>query len=231
MSNQFDEYKVIKSNRKTTALEVSRDAQLIVRVPRYMSITEIHSIINKNQLWIKEKLSIARSKLSERVEYTLEENTDLLINGKFFKIILIEKGTSKIDFNSNQVKIKHANYSLLSRNEKRDVIVKLIKKECKSWFKEELDYCCFMYGFTYKSLTVSSSQKRWGSCSVDNRINLTWRLAMAPEEMRRYVIIHELAHTLEKNHSYKFWNLVEKKMPNYTANARWFKEKGHLLNL
>jgi predicted metal-dependent hydrolase len=68
----------------------------------------------------------------------------------------------------------------------------------------------------------------WGSCSRKRNLNLSTRLLFAPQEVIDYVIIHELAHLIEMNHSSRFWRLVEQAMPNYKEKEKWLKENGHL---
>ena len=73
-----------------------------------------------------------------------------------------------------------------------------------------------------------NNQSNWGSCSTNNNINLSTRLLFAPSEVIDYVIIHELAHLIEMNHSKRFWKLVEEAMPDYKEKECWLKDNGHL---
>ena len=72
-------------------------------------------------------------------------------------------------------------------------------------------------------VTLKYNQSSWGSCSSSNNINLSTRLLFAPEEVMDYVIIHELAHLVEMNHSNRFWALIEKITPNYQAHEEWLR--------
>jgi predicted metal-dependent hydrolase len=72
------------------------------------------------------------------------------------------------------------------------------------------------------------NQTNWGSCSTRGNINLSTRLLFAPDDVIDYVIIHELAHLLEMNHSNRFWNIVKKAMPEYREKEVWLKKNGHL---
>ncbi|MEM0994957.1 MAG: M48 family metallopeptidase [Bacteroidota bacterium] len=79
-----------------------------------------------------------------------------------------------------------------------------------------------------KKVYLKYNQSNWGSCSSKGNVNLSTRLLFAPDEVIDYVIIHELAHLIEMNHSNRFWNLVAKAMPDYQAKEVWLKENGHL---
>ncbi len=83
----------------------------------------------------------------------------------------------------------------------------------------------------FKRLKLSSAEKRWGSCSFENSIRINWRLMMAPINIIDYVIIHELSHTIHKNHSKSFWNRVGFIIPDYKISIKWLKDNGYKLKL
>ncbi|MHB8292303.1 MAG: M48 family metallopeptidase [bacterium] len=83
----------------------------------------------------------------------------------------------------------------------------------------------------FKRLKLSSAEKRWGSCSFDNSIRINWRLMMAPINIIDYVIIHELSHTIHKNHSKSFWSHVGFIIPDYKISIKWLKDNGYKLKL
>ncbi|MES3031321.1 MAG: SprT family zinc-dependent metalloprotease [Patescibacteria group bacterium] len=97
------------------------------------------------------------------------------------------------------------------------------KKETENWYKkkareiltERIEYYSKLTGWTYRSMSINGAKTRWGSCGPRNTINFSWRLVMAPLTTVDYVIVHELAHIVEKNHSKKFWDKVREVMPDY----------------
>lgn len=84
-------------------------------------------------------------------------------------------------------------------------------------------------GLRHTGLTVRDTRSRWGSCAPDGRIMLALRLAMAPPEVFRYVVIHELCHLRWRGHGPRFWALVAKQMPDYQAHRRWLRQHGDAL--
>ena len=78
-----------------------------------------------------------------------------------------------------------------------------------------------------RKVRLRDTTSRWGSCSRDGKINLNFRLLFAPEEILDYVIVHELAHLKHKNHGAKFWELMDKIMPNHKERRKWLRENGH----
>lgn len=86
------------------------------------------------------------------------------------------------------------------------------------------------FGQKVNQIFFKHTTSRWGSCSSQGNINISTRLLFAPEEFLEYVCIHELAHLIERNHSERFWTLVERAIPGYKNQARWLKEHGTTCN-
>lgn len=105
------------------------------------------------------------------------------------------------------------------------------KKEASLLIKDRLDLYSSRMDVRYDSFRISSAKKRWGVCSRRADIRINWRLAKAQEEVLDYVVVHELAHIKEKNHSKIFWALVSQIMPNHKTHKRWLKQYGHRLHV
>ena len=84
-------------------------------------------------------------------------------------------------------------------------------------------------GVTYNKIMISDLKYRWGSCTPKDNLNFNWRLIKAPMFVIEYVIVHELAHLLEGNHTPEFWNIVKVQVPNYEKAKEWLKENGEML--
>lgn len=84
-------------------------------------------------------------------------------------------------------------------------------------------------GLTYGRVTVRDQKTRWGSCSRAGNLNFNWRLMLAPPAVLDYVVVHELAHRVEMNHSARFWHVVARYCPLYTMHRRWLREQGTTL--
>ncbi len=113
------------------------------------------------------------------------------------------------------------------------------KKELILWYKREaakylvprVEFYAGLLGVGFGKIKIGSAKKRWGSCSARGNINFSWRLIMAPKEAVDYVVAHEVAHLLHKNHSAKFWNCVLQLMPDYKQHHVWLRRNGFLLDL
>lgn len=97
----------------------------------------------------------------------------------------------------------------------KNFLLIIYRKECLSILPERVASLAGKYDFKYQKLSFRNNISNWGSCTYDNCINLNIKLMKLPDEVIDYVILHELCHTVEKNHSESFWQLVEKVCPEY----------------
>lgn len=106
-----------------------------------------------------------------------------------------------------------------------------IEKELYVWYTKQarekitqrVEYYSKIMSAEYLTLTFSDTRSQWGSCSPENNLQFSWRLIMAPLSVLDYVVIHELAHTKEKNHTWKFWSVVKRITPAYKQHMKWLK--------
>jgi hypothetical protein len=109
----------------------------------------------------------------------------------------------------------------------------------EAWYRQQaravlagrVEYYARTYGFEVEKIRISSARTRWGSCSAKKTLSFTWRLVMAPPEVIDYVVVHELCHLRELNHSPSFWAQVEAILPGYKSQRKWLKQNGGKLHL
>lgn len=104
-----------------------------------------------------------------------------------------------------------------------------LKKQARISILERLESYSRIMNLTYKKFRLSGAKSRWGSCSGKNTISINWRLVLAPPEVLDYVIIHELAHIAEKNHSPRFWKWVASFDLEFKSHKKWLKDNGFRL--
>lgn len=109
----------------------------------------------------------------------------------------------------------------------RTVLLVDLREQASEKIKRKVRYLAEKHGFKINKIAIKDTVSRWGSCSTDKNININWRLAFAPTRVMEYVIIHELCHTKEMNHSERFWGLVERCMPDYQVYDHWLRSHGH----
>ena len=98
--------------------------------------------------------------------------------------------------------------------------------QAKARLPERADYFASILGVTYEKITVRTQRSRWGSCSSRGNLSFNALLMLAPPEVADYVVVHELCHRKEMNHSARFWNLVEQVLPDYRLQKQWLRQHG-----
>ena len=226
-------YKIIRSSRKTAAIEI-RAGVVIIRVPKELTEARVAMLVSDKKPWIERQLQ--RSKLPEKKQFLEGEQFRLLGNNYSLHLV------GNIPINNNGVSIKVSTkypihflndfYLFQDRStEAHKIFTNWYKKKAKELFSVKLDLQANIMQVTYTTLKITSPASRWGSCSTKGSVNLNWRLIMAPEEIIDYVILHELSHLFEPNHSKRFWAKVEEFDRDYRRKREWLKKNGSDLTL
>ena len=214
--------KLIRSKRRTLSLEINESAEVIVRAPLKMPKEIIERFIYEKRIWIDEKLNVLQAKQKEETKF--EQGESFLYLGVNYKLDITD--TVFNFFNGEKFSL-----SIRDKNSAEKIFKKWYKERAKIVITERVDYFSKYMQLEYKNIKITSAAKRWGSCSGYNNLNFTWRLIMAPMNIIDYVVVHELAHIRQKNHSKKFWAIVEKYIPDYKLKRKWLRENGYRLKL
>ena len=134
-----------------------------------------------------------------------------------------------IDNNVIQIEMdRSVEYPLLQKD-LRQLISRVVGSDSASIIERKVDYYNDLYfQETINGISLKLNQSNWGSCSNNRNLNFSTRLLFAPDDVINYIIIHELAHLKEFNHSNRFWKIVSDVMPDYKSKELWLKENGHL---
>ena len=213
-----------RSKRKTLSLTVLKNGNVIVKAPISMRDEVINHFVEEKQDWIRSKLTSIKENQNKFEDVISMQNC--LIYGNRYKIVRCD--IKQIQTGNNFELFVPAKYD----NEK-------LVKSISMWFKKLakkvlLDRLMFIeerINLKSSSFKIGDSRGRWGSCNSYGNIILNYRVVMLPPSIIDYVIVHELCHLVELNHSKKFWDNVEKYLPNYEIARKNIKEYGFLLNM
>ena len=212
--------KIIRSQRKTLSITINEDAELIVRAPKRLSIEKIQDFINEKENWINRKISLVENQIKD---VTSNQNKILYL-GTLFPIIIKQSESNEINFDGEEFIANSIDSESLSL-----AIRKWYKKKFREIAIPRVAYFCSKHNLKINQIRIKCQKTMWGSCSSKNNINLNYLLVMAPMSVIDYVIVHELVHTIHRNHSINFWNSVESIMPDYKEHRQWLKLNGYKL--
>lgn len=217
-----------RKRKKTISLQVLQEGKIVVRAPYRMNEKDIEKFFIS-------KISWAKRKLAEQAERNLKNNGQPAAIERGNKFLYLGE-SYPLEFNNNGNKKTALSLSggtfILNNDmasEARKAFINWYRDQAKKLIMERVYFYSRKFALFPASIGITSAKFRYGSCSSENRLSFTWRLIMSPPAAIDYVIIHELMHIKEKNHSRKFWAQVEAAMPDYREHRQWFKEHGHLM--
>ena len=218
--------KIKLTSRKNISIKIDRQGKLIVSAPRYADLNKVFDFIKEKEKWIIEKQTQITSTLN--LNNDLINYEEILFLGKKYPVIYIK----------NQTEIELTDKALCvpsSFNFSRD----RISKNLKNWYisnaevilidraKQLLKYL----NLSCKSLSIINSKAKWGMRDNNKNIYLNYKLLFLSHNLIDYVIIHEITHLIELNHSQNFYNELKRVLPNYKQYSAQLKKCGFLLNL
>jgi predicted metal-dependent hydrolase len=224
--NQVKIDKIIRSKRKTIAIYITKDSELIVRANYRSPLSDIRRFVIDQSDWIikKKELAYKNSLLANVVSEN--HNNFVLYLGRYYPLTIINGSSPLIEFDG-----KGFNLNINSGSSKRDILISWYFHRAHRIIYDKVLYYSINYNFRFKKFRISSAEKRWGSCSASGNLNFSWRLIMAPDDIIEYVVVHELAHLEELNHSERFWNKVEAILPDYKIRRKWLNQNSHLFHI
>jgi predicted metal-dependent hydrolase len=217
--------KIIRSKRKSIAMYINSDAELIVRAP----FNTNEEIINKVVLKYKDRLQKTQKEVQLR---NLKFNKKEFVNGERFLYLGNHYNLKLVD--NREILLDFKKEFLLSKkylSYAKNIFIIWYKRRAYEKISQRVEWYAKKNGFEYNKMDITNAQKRWGSCSHQGNLNFAWRLIMAPLPIIDSVVVHELVHLEVKNHSKAFWNKVEILDPDYKEHKDWLKNNGHLLRL
>lgn len=216
---------ISRSNRKTLSLSILKDGQIVIKAPLKMSTETIEKFVYEKQHWIRQKLAYIEHN-KEKFDGVMHMKKFLLFGNEYsLKLTSIKK----IETSNNEMAI-----FIPKDTPEEKIIAKLknwYKKQAKTILEDRLNYICKLIKLKPNNFRISDSKGRWGACNNRGSISFNYRVIMLPPAVIDYVIVHELCHLVEMNHSKKFWNLVYSFLPNADVQKQKIKEYSFLLSL
>jgi len=216
-----------KKRRRTISLRIKEDGKIVIYAPHHTPKWEIEKFIKEKQIWIVNKISEKEKQIKE-AEKTFLSGERFLYLGEWYPLEIHE-----FDHKEPPLRLSFGKFILNKDHIEgaRDLFIKWYKREAKEKIVGRIDYYSHRLHLFPRGIRITNARSRWGSCSRDNRLSFSWRIIMASLTVIDYILIHELVHIREKNHSKRFWTTLESILPDYRKHRLWLKENGHLLQV
>ena len=219
--DEFGEITVRRSIRASAIrLSVSPSGTLRASMPAYAPLFLLRRFISSSRTQLRAMLT---------TQQPVHDITDGAKIGKSHKILVRSASTTSVTRRGQFILVKLGPSASTDnpdiQRQIRDVIKVVLRTEAKSYLPRRLAHFAEQYGYTYEKVRFSHASSRWGSCSSTGTISLNIALMKLPHELIDYVLVHELAHTKQMNHSQAFWKLVEAADPYYKAHRRALKNQ------
>ncbi len=211
-----DIHKIIRSKRRTVGLQVTPDARLIVRAPQKISDESLREVVRQKRSWILRKQEFARKNYFPAAPKTFTTGEQFPYLGEVYELSLVPGAYGPLTFDGKRFFLCEG-------------CVPLAKWLFRDWYRERaaevlsdrVRHYAALTGARYSKIGISNATGRWGSCSGRGVLNFSWRLVMAPQAVVDYVVVHEVVHLEQLNHSKKFWQKVKALAPDFLQAKRW----------
>lgn len=219
-------YTIQKSpKRRKLTITVERDRSVVVHAPEGISDEKIDKVVTSKRQWIYEKLGHPQKyhDLPHAPGKELVSGESALYLGRQYRIEMVKTGLAKIQFAQRFL------IPATQASTRTEALREWYIGKAKEKIVPRVKLHARQLGVEVAEVKIVDNRYRWGSCTLNNNVNFNWRLIKAPMFVIDYVIVHELAHLIEANHTPRFWNIIRVQAPTMEKAKAWLKEHGQLL--
>ncbi|MBK7408991.1 MAG: DUF45 domain-containing protein [Saprospirales bacterium] len=224
--------KIVRERRSSIRFAVGKSA-LLVRVPQFLSDQEEARQMERLQSWASQQFR-RHPNIRERFQpFSYKDGDEVQVGARTYRLRIAfeDRGSHRATLRQGDIflKLSQQEHPLALAKAARKLISRVVGADFLPEIRQrvfEINDLYFQQPVQRVSLKYNSTN--WGSCSAGRNINLSTRLLFAPPEVRDYVIVHELAHLIELNHSDRFWKLISEVMPSFEEKEKWLRKNGHL---
>jgi predicted metal-dependent hydrolase len=220
------EYRIVRSpKRKKLTITVERDRSIIIHAPETTSEEEVRRAVDAKRQWLFGKIhhpqKYQAAPQPPGKEIVNGESAPYL--GRDYRIEVTETASGQVEF-SRCFRVTATRQTM-----RREVLRDWYVGRAKEKILPRVELHARELGVEFAAAKIVDNRYRWGSCTVNNNLNFNWRLIKAPMFVIDYVVVHELAHLIESNHTPRFWNIVRANNPTMEKAKAWLKEHGQVL--
>jgi predicted metal-dependent hydrolase len=218
------DYDIVRTDRKTIGITVERDRKVVVRAPRQASDEAVTAAVNSKRLWIWQKVRDPHKYPEPQPHKEYVSGETFLYLGEQYSLQLSPRATGEVRLSGSQFHLARQD-----RKQGDSMFRTWYLQQARQQLSPRIAALAHEMGLRYTRIWVRDLKYRWGSCSPGGTLSFNWRIIQAPTVVIDYLIVHELAHVLEPNHSEDFWNIVAVHVPGWKKARGWLKEHGSKL--
>jgi len=220
------EYALLRSKRRTIGFMIDEHG-LRVTAPRWVSLGEIENAIHEKQSWILNKLNERRLHAAQLAPPMIwEDGASFPYLGRGIRLRIVSGQLDGVVFDEALRELRLCLPGDASVQRIKDRVLGWLQAQARALFAQRLELYAERLGVRYQGFALSSAQTMWGSCSANGRIRLNWRLMHFALEQIDYVVVHELSHLKEMNHSPRFWATVQSVFPEFENARKTLRQRG-----
>lgn len=224
------DFDIVRSSRKTLGIHIGQGGQVLVKAPAWVSRSQIREAVLGKSPWIREKADLARRGDALKITHRFAQGEPFLYLGRTYPLYIRYDPAMKnvcVDLTEDEFVIETPaiHGAVLEM-----AVLKWYRENALKLMEQRVQYYGQIFGALPSKVIVREQKSRWGSCNSKGELRLNWKLIMAPPGILDYVVVHELCHLKEMNHSPRFWNLVETLCPQYRQCRQWLKDYGAALS-
>lgn len=220
------EYSVkYSSRRKGIRITIERDRSVVVSVPEGTSAEFIEQVVSQQRVKIQQRINHPQKYPDPRPISEFVSGESILFLGRTYPLTITDEVIESFRFDD------HFYISKASQVEANTLLRDWYQQQARTWLTPKIQQYAERLGVAYTSIHVTDLKYRWGSCTAQSKLRFNWRLIKAPMRVVEYIIVHELAHLIEPNHTPVFWQIIAVQLPHYEKAKDWLKQHGHLLEV
>lgn len=219
------EYILIRAHRRDALIKALPGGETRVYAPAHAPLREIDALVRARAAELMRMHAALEDQLRQnRLNHPVAQGSRICVEGRAYALALAPGARVRMALEGETCAL-----TLPAPGDEdavRAALKQALSRRALGRIRERLDFYAPRVGVDFGRVAIRDQKSRWGSCSARRNLNFNWKLIMAPPEALDYVVVHELCHLIEFNHSKRFWELVRRQMPEYPAWKKWLGEHG-----
>ena len=222
------EYTLVRSRRKTASIYIERDGKVSVLVPEKLTARQVDDILESKRKWIYQSLAEWQDLNANRIQRDYVNGEGFLYLGRTYRLKLVSDLPEPLMLKDGYFCLRATKGTAPDADA---AFREFYRVKGATRIPPRVAYFQAKMGVKSKSIKIMELKHRWASCTTNGNLNFHWKCMMAPLTIIDYIVVHELAHLIHSNHSAKFWNEVDKVMPDFQDRKNWLRDHGAGMDL